>query len=692
MKVDTAWFVPRALDCLLLSYALVLAAQFARLPLWLLAIAVVAGGLGWLIRRRGWRPLPKWALFAVTIITVAAFWLAYRGQFTVDTAASFFVLTVALKWLELRQRRDLYILFFILCYLVIVTLLFRDSILWTGVLLVAIFLVFNGLQLSSAGRVRRLSLQTWRRTGWLFAKAIPVVIILFVFFPRMGPLWSVPLVSDQATTGLSDEMSPGEISDLVQNSERAFRVEFGGETPRPGERYWRALILDDFDGRTWRRRDQELEERASRVNTEAQAGSLAENEYEVLMEPSYQRWGYALADSVPVSPNLTQDFRGLVRFERSVDTRLRYRMMFQQDPPQTSLSDRARRQYTQLPADSNPQTRAWVAEQQARTDDDEALINALMQHFNAEPYYYTLRPPRLGDQPVDELLFDTYRGFCEHYASALTFMLRAADIPARVVTGYLGGESGLNDGYLIVRQYDAHAWVEAWMPDYGWVRLDPTAMIAPDRIELGLRESMRDEGSFLENNWASPDRYQDFALVNWMRLRADAMNYYWQRWVVGYQGQTQLSLFERLPGAPGMRELGLITAGLVAILIGLSAGYALWLHRRRRFQTPYQRLYGRWLRWLQKQQLPTGPGDPPTRQAMVAAEALPAQENLIKAFGKGLNRLFYAPGDMNTDAAQRDLERMRRQLRQIRRLRPVSTRDRPGTPENRDQKRQPHHE
>lgn len=657
----TVFFSPRSLDCLLAGFALVMMAQLSRLPLWLSLLAVIAALVGWWIRRHGLRPLSRSLLMGMTVVSVTVFWLVYRGQYTVDTAASFFVLTVALKWLELRQRRDLFVLFFILCYLVTVTLLFKDSILWSLLLQVVLFLLFNGLQLASAGRFHRVTRDTWRRSGGLFLKALPVVVILFVFFPRVGPLWSVPLVSNQATTGLSDEMSPGKITQLAQSSARVFRVEFGGSTPPPEQRYWRTLILDRFDGQTWSRNAIEHpEKKASLVNRGAQVDALGESEYEVLMEPNYKRWGYALKNSVPVSGNITQDFRGLIRFERSVDTSMRYRMAFRDSGSEPALAREARTLYTQLPQKGNDRTRAWVASKQAQAGDKESLIDLFMRHFNQNPYDYTLRPAALGDEPVDELLFETREGFCEHYASALTFMLRSADIPARVVTGYLGGEPGLNDAYLIVRQYDAHAWVEAWLEGYGWVRLDPTAMIAPERIELGLQESMRGEGSFLENSWASPERYRDMAMVNWLRLRADAMNYYWQRWVVGYEGKTQLSLFSRLPGNIGLRELGLITAGLVAALIALGGVYALWRQHRQRVSDPYRRLYLRWLKWLHHQGVPTGPGDPPGVQAEKAATVLPHLSSRLREFGRALNQVYYRPREQPPSP-----QTLRRHLRRL---------------------------
>lgn len=653
----------RGIDFWFAAYVLILLAQVGRLPLWLSGFAAVLGVLGWIIRRQGRRGIRGRWLAVLALGAAALFWVFYRGQYTVDTAASFLVLTVALKWLELRRRRDLFILFFILCYLVVVTLLFHQSILWAVVLLASLFLLFTGLQVALGASVSGLSGQALRRSGWLFLKMLPVVAVLFLLFPRVGPLWSVPLVSDQATTGLSDEMTPGGITSLVQNDERAFRATFGGEPPPRRQRYWRALILDRFDGRTWSRHDFDEREGLTRVSESAPSDSLEPGEYEVLLEPHGRRWGFGLKDSVPASSNVGMDFRGLPRFERSVDTQTRYRMKRDSETEPKQLSRSGRRFYTQLPEDGNEETREWVARERREAGNKEALVRRFMNHFREKPFHYTLQPPELEDNPVDELLFETRSGFCEHYASALAFMLRTAEIPARIMTGYLGGEPGLNNDYLIVRQYDAHAWVEAWFPDRGWVRLDPTAMIAPERIESGLEAAMSGEGSFLQDDLFSPQRYRDIGWVNWVSLRLDAVNYYWQRWVVGYEGQTQLSLFEKMPGSIGFRELGLITAGAVAFIIGAAVLFSVVQQHRRRFRDPWYRLYDRWCRWLEKRGVPGARHTPVSAQVEAAVAAFPEQAERIRAFGSVMNRVFYQP---DTDPGP-ELKQARQLLARIRR-------------------------
>lgn len=655
------------LDPWIAAFGLILSAQLQRLPLWLSLGAFAAAVVGWLMRRHGRRGArPSW-LGVLAVVSVAVFWVYYQGQYTVDTAASFLVLTVALKWLELGRRRDLFILFFIQCYLAVVTLLFHQSMLWAGTLLASLFLLFTGLQMAVGGRFPGMGREAMKRSALVFVKMLPLVVVLFIFFPRVGPLWSVPLVSEQGMTGLSDSLEPGGISRLVQNDDPAFRVTFGGETPPPGERYWQALVLDRFDGQRWDRRSEEQQGGVSRVPEDASAAALGGDGYEVMLEPHGRRWGFALADSVPASANVTLNRNGMVRFERSVDTRRRYRMRLEPSAETTSLSKAARRFYTRLPGNTNERTRQWVLQQRRKVEGGSELVRQLMQHFNREPFRYTLQPESPGDSDtVDALMFETREGFCEHYASALAFMLRTADIPARIVTGYLGGESGVDNEYLIVRQYDAHAWVQAWLPGRGWVRLDPTAMIAPDRIENGLREAMGGGDDFLAGDPFSMTRYADLGWVNWMRLRLDAANYYWQRWVVGYEGKTQLSLLGRLPGDIDQRMLGVITAVLVAALIMAGVGISLLRARRRHFRDPWYQLYDQWWRWLEYRHAEAGRSETLAAQVAAAERACPALTADIRALGALLQRAFYTPETIT----QQDLVRARRLMNALRKRKP----------------------
>lgn len=665
MEASSKSTIPsKALVWLLVSFGLLLIPQWDRLPPWLIAACSVLALWRWL-GQSGRLSLPgRWLRLVIMLGLIGAYVATVHGRFTVETAASFFVLAVGLKWLETRTPRDFYVLFFILCYLAAVNFLFQQGVLWSVLNLAATFILLVGLQVLNAPQAPNALKAGWKRLGGLLLKTLPLVVLLFIFFPRMAPLWSVPLVSGQAKTGLSDQMEPGSISSLAQSSERAFRVTFGGAMPPPRERYWRALILDRFDGGKWEQWQPDARQPAGRVLSDGGVGALKPNEYDILMEPTYQRWAFALDDSRAVSRNVEETANGLFRFRRPADTAVRYRLV--RTEPETevqTLSQLDRQRYLHLPPQGNPRARALARSLRQEHDSDRGFVNAILQRFRNQAYFYTLRPPKMPDNSIDTLLFEAKRGFCAHYASATAFLLRAAGIPARIVMGYQGGSPGDDGQYLIVRQYDAHAWVEAWLPDRGWVRVDPTAAISPARIESGLREAVADEGSFLENEWASPAKYGDIALVQWMSLKLDAINYQWQRWVVGYQGQTQMNLMSHLPGNLSLRDLGYLSAGLVGVVVLLAAAWSLWRQRSGQSADPVQRLFNDWLRLLKRQGMEPRPARTPLELAAQAAKADPERARMHLAFARAVNNHYYGSGSFTPE----DRRRLRFLLRQLRR-------------------------
>ncbi|MFV8571065.1 transglutaminaseTgpA domain-containing protein [Marinobacter sp. SBS5] len=655
-----------ALLWLIGAFVFLLAPQWDRLPWWLIGACAVLAAWRWLAQQGKFRLPGRWLKTGVMLVLVAVYIATVQGRFTVDTAASFFVLAVGLKWLETRTARDFYVLFFILVYLAAVNFLFQQSIVWALITFAAIGCLLVGLQILNAPALPGNYRAGWKRLGLLLLKTFPIVVLLFVFFPRMAPLWSVPLVSGQARSGISDTMRPGDISNLAQSSERAFRVTFGGSNPEYRDRYWRGLILDYLDGETWRQRNEEPFRRLGRVATDGGAGPLAENEYDVLMEPTDQRWAFTLENSLAVSNNVFAAGEDLFRFDRPADSPIRYRMELASAPaPAASeLNSVLQNRYLQLPRGGNPRTRA-LAEDMAAELEPAELVNELMRRFREQAYFYTLRPPTMPEDGVDALLFDNKRGFCAHYAGASTFLFRAAGIPARVVVGYQGGDAGAGGEYLIVRQYDAHAWVEVWLDGRGWVRVDPTAAIAPSRIESGLRDAVEEEGSFLENDFTSLQRYQDFAALQWVGLQLDRINYQWQRWVVGYQGQSQLDLMSRLPGGVGLKELGYITAGIVgaALLIaGIVSGLSLRTGQRR---DAFGRALVTWHRICQQAGVPVRSGETPMVQAERLALARPAVAELARTFARAVNSHYYRQG--LPSQSDEDLQRLKRLLKAIKR-------------------------
>ncbi|MDF0750407.1 DUF3488 and DUF4129 domain-containing transglutaminase family protein [Marinobacter sp. 71-i] len=664
----------RALIWLIASFALLLVPQWDRLPIWLMASCAVLAGWRWLAQSGRVRLPGRWMRTGIMLVLVAVYIATVQGRFTVETAASFFVLAVGLKWLETRSVRDFYVLFFILVYLATVNFLFHQEIHWSVINLVGVALLLVGLQVVNAPDIPGAMKSGWRRLGMMLVKTLPIVVLLFVFFPRMAPLWSVPLVSGEARTGISDTMTPGDISSLAQSSERAFRVTFGGEIPAYRDRYWRGLILDRLVGDTWQQGFGQPFRRPGRVAVDGGVGELETDQYDVLMEPTDQTWAFALEDSAAVSDNVKRTDEGLFRFDRPADTAVRYRMELLNDGTSGTLAagPESTRRYLQLPSSGNPRARSYGEELSARYDDPRAIVQQLLSRFREQEYFYTLRPPAMPDNGIDTLLFDVKRGFCAHYAGATTFVLRAAGIPARIVVGYQGGEPGADGEYLIVRQYDAHAWVEAWLPGEGWARVDPTAAIAPQRIEFGLREAVAEEGSFLENDWTSPQRYGDMAVLQWASLQLDRMNYHWQRWVVGYQGQSQMDLMSRLPGGIGMRELGYITAGIVGVALLLAGLITAWQYRRVESRDPYGRVVSRWHRLCDRSGVPVRYGETPSQLAARLSAAKPAVAGTATAFARMVNKHYY--GREPDAGSQGELNKMKRLLATMKRQA-----DRPST-------------
>jgi transglutaminase-like putative cysteine protease len=666
------------------SFALLLTPQWDRLPVWLVVACCVLAIWRWLAQFGRARLPGRWLRMAIMFVLTVIYVVGVKGHFTVDTAASFFILAVGLKWLETRSVRDFYVLFFILIYLAAVNFLFHQEILWTLVNFAAIALLLVGIQILNAPDLPKGMQSGWRRLGSLFLKVLPVVVLLFIFFPRMAPLWSVPLVSGEARTGISDTMSPGDISNLAQSSKRAFRVTFGGAIPAYRDRYWRGLILDRLEGETWKQGESIPFQGLDRMAIDGGIGELQSDEYDVLLEPTDQHWAFALANSRAVSANVVKDADDLFRFRRPADSTVRYRLGLyaRNSDVGTSLSATEQRKYLQLPAEGNPRTRAF-AQQLGESLSDVDVVRSLLSRFRNQEYFYTLRPPRMPDDGIDALLFDVKRGFCAHYAGATVFALRAAGIPSRIVIGYQGGESGASGDYLIVRQYDAHAWVEVWLSNRGWIRIDPTAAIAPERIESGLRDAVADEGSFLENEWASLQRYGDVPVLQWASLQLDRLSYQWQRWVVGYQGQSQMNLMSHLPGGFGLRELGYLTAGIVGLgllLAGLMSAWQSGRGRGRSRKDKVWRLVQRWHALCAKAGVPVRTGETPVALALRLADAVPAAAVPARVFAHRVNRYYYsAKADAGSIQAadlkymRRLLAAMQRQIRIDRPQRPNST-------------------
>jgi transglutaminase-like putative cysteine protease len=511
---------------LLAVLALVIGPHLARLPAWegLLLVAV----LGWraLISLRQWRLPAPWLRSVIAFACFAAVYASFRSISGMSAGTALLCVMAGLKLLEMRARRDVMIVVLLMYFILVTHFLFSQEI-WTVVYLAFSAVSITALLMDCNHPGEALPTRVLLRAGGIMvAQALPLMLVFFVLFPRIpGPLWSLPTDTGAGRSGLSDKMSPGDIASLMQTDEVVFRVHFLDRIPAMRERYWRGPVFDTFDGRGWS--TSMLAMQARSVTVEPRGEPL---HYEMTLEPQGSRWLFGLDVPAPTQlpPDTTLD---LLLAAQTVRERKQYQATaYTQYLLQPEMSPVERRSWLQLPPDFNPRSRELMQQWREQGLDDAAIVRKVLQMYRQENFSYTLQPPRLARDSVDDFLFSTRQGFCEHYSSSFTFLMRAAGIPARVVTGYQGGEKNEIGDYYVVHQYDAHAWSEVWLTGQGWVRIDPTAAVAPERVERGLSSALTLAGGlpgFLA-------RQQNSGLRIALNMRWDWVNAKWNAWVLAY--------------------------------------------------------------------------------------------------------------------------------------------------------------
>lgn len=583
---------PRQIWGLTLLLALSAAPHLLRLPftltgLWLLAVA-------WRLNLMlNGQPLPPRPLrLGVTLAAGFALYLQYGTVLGREAGSALLVMMAGLKFLELRQRRDAYVLVLLAYLLVAVQFLFSRAPLTAGYAVVATLLVTAAW----IGLERPAGTQPWRKdlalAVRLLAQAVPLMLILFVLFPRLpGPLWSLP--SDaHARTGLSGAMEPGRISELALSEAVAFRADFDGPLPPPAQRYWRGPVFEFTDGRRWWGLDEKTP--AFGITPAVQTHGTAYR-YWLTLEPSGTPWLPVLEMTTTLPPDVMRLPTLEVRARRNVDA-LRRDVFVAFTAYRAHAADTATlMRNLEVPVTLSARVRELAQSWRDSTRSERAVVDAALRHFNTEAFVYTLTPPRLGRDPADEFLFETRRGFCEHYASAFTLLMRAAGIPARVVTGYQGGEVNPLGGHLVVRQSDAHAWAEVWLKDTGWLRVDPTAAVAPERIEYGIDPGFARAGDSVR--FRLDDSSALAEALRRARFALDALNNGWNQWVLSYGPERQRDLF----AGWGLRDMDwrkLVWALLIALGTALGVLALVLLRRPRSHIDAAAQLYARFRKRL----------------------------------------------------------------------------------------------
>jgi transglutaminase-like putative cysteine protease len=633
---------PLAWICAALAAGVVLHAGAS--PPWITA-AALALVLWRLAAAAGAAPMPgAWLRLGIGMTLAAAVLAEFRTLNGLAPGTALLSLMLAIKLLETRAQRDEYFVIGGALFLLLAACLEREQLARVPLYLGEALLCCAALAVvayAPASRERFVAgceeLPTRHAlalAGRTLLYATPLAVLLFLFCPRLpGAFWTLPSTG-QAMTGLGNTLTPGNITALTDSYSVAFRVRFDGAPPPRTELYWRGPVLDDFDGATW-----------SRGAFAARSGQRLDclgkpYRYRVYLSPTFRHWWIAL-DTVmgSPSPNVRYESDYELVASEPVAHAISYTATSCARPRSLEpLSSRARRRDTELPAGGNPRTRALGRMLRRQAGSAAAFVRAALEFLRTGGFRYTLTPPPLGPNPVDEFLFDTRAGFCGHYASAFVDLMRAGGVPARVVTGYLGGEWNPYDHELIVRESDAHAWAEVWLPGRGWTRIDPTAVVEPARLYHGILDLLPDAVS------ASARLIHASPLLTAALERWDALNAWWNQRVVDFNYQTQLALLRNLGfRSPQLRDAAWAFA--VALLAWL--GWISWQLGRgagRPREDPVARSYARLCRKLARVGVPRAAHEGPLDFLAAVSRRRPDLTARIAPLLRQYIDLRYGPG------------------------------------------------
>ena len=646
---------PLEVSCLSVALLAGLAPHMARFPL-LLSLAFIGAAMWRVLGAFQRLPLPEreyrvlWILKQV--LAVAAFisvYVAYRGQLGREAGVELLAALLGLKLLEMRTPRDFYVAAF-LCYFLVVTNFFYSQTMLTAAYMLALVVgITSTLILFNTPAEFRRPGTMLRLASVMLVQALPLMVVCFVLFPRIpGPLWGLPQDAFDAVTGLSNEMRVGEITRLGISDEIAFRVEFEDTAPVANDLYWRGPVLWYTDGEVWRAGGMGN----GPPKTVERLGP--EHRYNVMLEPHHKRWLLGLDMVVQAPRTARRGSDASLRSAKRVRRRERYALTSVVDYRVLEISREERKAALALPPGWHPQARALARSWRDSGMTSAEIVEHAYRYFNDNAFYYSLTPPPLPRDAVDQFLFETREGFCEHFANAFVILMRAAGIPARIVTGYQGGEYNRVAEYMTIRQRDAHAWAEVYDEQRGWVRVDPTAAVAPERVSLGIERLTARRNQ--QSNVSRDGSVSEF----WGQVRDtfDAITYGWNQWVLGYTPQSQRLLLDDL----GLEDWNygdliiVLTTTLAALILLL--GFML-VRIEKRVVDPIQRAWLEFCARLARVGLPRAPSEAPhafARRVMLARADL-AQE--VSRITRLYTQSRYGRTTPDTETLHRRVKRFR---------------------------------
>jgi len=602
--------------------------HIGRLPLWITLWCAVMWGYMLLSFKFNWPWPGKNIRRVLAVFGIAGLVLTYSSHSGQNAYLGLLSVMAALKPFEINSHRDRMITVFLAYFIVITSLFLSETLAITLYMLLSVWIT-TAVLIRINDPFGRFKADI-KLSALIMAQAIPLMIILFFLFPRIqGSLFGLSLAGS-GKSGFSDSMAPGSVANLVENDEVAFRAMFESRIPPANLLYWRGIVFHSFDGRNW-----SADKQAQEYYTLPKGQNPVS--YTVTLEPHNNQWLFALdmPAKIPPTAKLLKDYT--LRARRTVKRKLRYEMTSNtryraEEPNQWTL-----RRLTRLPEGINPKARALAKRLTENARNDEEKTGRILDYFKTSGFSYTLQPPRLGANSVDDFIFKSKKGYCEHYASAFAFMLRSVEIPARIVGGYQGGEKNPYADYLIVRQSDAHVWVEVWLPEKGWTRVDPTAVVAPDRISQGMEGALSpgDLPDFLSRSY--------FGFIDQLQFGWDAISTQWSALFEGYSYYEQKALLKKLGITSGAWDASLKALLLLLVLIGIIVIIYAWFALKSPYEKPdaVKKYYSQFCKKLSRAGFMRKPDQGPIDYAEYVSKNRPDLKNRIAEITDSYVQLRY---------------------------------------------------